>query len=298
MCGNAGRVSITREVIGVRAGRRYAAAMSRTQTSVSNTQVGALLRAWRTRRRLSQLALATEAEISQRHLSFVESGRAQPSREMVLHLAEQLAVPLRERNALLLAAGFAPSYQARSLDAPELKAARAAIERILRGHEPHLALAVDRHWNLLEANRAVAPLLHGAAPALLQAPINVLRLSLHPQGLAPRIANLPEWRNHILARLTQQIEASADPELARLLEELVAYPIPPGTPSARATEHDTPTAIAVPLELNTDAGTLRFISTTTVFGTAVDITLAEIAIESFFPADEATAQVMRRLCAA
>ena len=195
--------------------------------------VGDLLREWRQRRRLSQLDLALDAEISTRHLSFLETGRAQPSREMVLRLADQLEVPLRERNALLTAAGFAAIYPERSLDDPALSAARRAVDLILAGHAPYPALAVDRRWTLVAANDAVAPLLAGAAPALLAGPVNVLRLTLHPDGLAPRIANYHEWREHLLERLRSQIEASADAELTALRDELAAYPAPVSAGAAR-----------------------------------------------------------------
>lgn len=248
---------------------------------------GDLLRDWRKRRRLSQLDLATEADISQRHLSFVESGRAKPSRDMVLHLAEQLDIPLRERNFLLVAAGYAPVFPERALEDPAMRAARDAVERVLAGHEPHPAIAVDRHWTLLSANRAFAPLLEGIDGALLAPPVNVLRLSLHPKGAAPRIANLAEWRAHILARLRRQAEVSADPVLRALLDELRAYPAPA---AARPVDTD---GIAVPLRLATPDGTLSFLSTTMVFGTPVDITLSELTIEAFFPADAETAAAMR-----
>src|SRR6478609_8584020 len=186
--------------------------------------VGHLIRDWRQLRRLSQLDLAVEAEISQKHLSFIESGRSAPSRDMVLHLAEYLAVPLRERNALLLAAGYAPVYLERSLEDPSLQAAKSAIDLVLKGHEPYPAVAVDRHWTLLAANAAVTPLLGLVADAeLLRPPVNVLRLSLHPGGLAPFIVNLAEWRSHLIARLRQQIRATADPILADLLIELLTY---------------------------------------------------------------------------
>jgi transcriptional regulator with XRE-family HTH domain len=249
---------------------------------------GSLLRTWRTRRRLSQLHLAAAADISQRHLSFVESGRATPSRAMVLHLAEQLAVPLRERNSLLVAAGYAPLFKARSVQSPELQVALQAVDQILNVHLPHPALAVDRHWNLQSANRAAMNLMAGVSPALLSPPINVLRLSLHPDGLAPRILNLREWATHLTHRLAQQAEVSADPVLMALLEELKSY-----APAATgAVEENSLAGIAVALHLASDAGPLRFISTTTVFGTAVDITLAELTIESFYPADAHTAAVM------
>jgi transcriptional regulator with XRE-family HTH domain len=267
-------------------------------TTVTTSPVGELLRGWRRRRRLSQLDLALEAEVSQRHLSFVESGRAAPSRDMVLRLAEQLAIPLRERNALLVAAGFAPVYRERKMDDPELAAPRRAVELILQGHEPHPALAVDRHWSLVFANRAVAPLLAGIDERLLQPPVNVLRLSLHPAGLASRIANFREWRAHILERLARQIDASADAVLIELLEELKGYPVPPGAKPYRAGAEDPLGGVAVPLELETESGLLRVLSTTTVFGTALDISLSELAIETFFPADPNTATAMREMVAA
>src|SRR5215471_9634946 len=191
--------------------------------------VGSLLKEWRQRRRLSQLDLACEADISTRHLSFLETGRSLPSREMILHLAEQLEVPLRERNALLIAAGYAPVFPERPLGDPELHAARKAVDLVLAGHEPYPALAIDRHWTLIASNNAVPALIVEADPSLLQPPVNVLRLSLHPAGLAPRIANLAQWRSHLLARLSRQIEATADPVLKDLLNELCGYPTPSGT---------------------------------------------------------------------
>ena len=188
--------------------------------------VGAQIRHWRARRRLSQLELALEADVSTRHLSCLETGRAAPSREMILRLANRLDVPLRERNRLLTAAGFAPMYPARPLADPALAAARHVVELVLRGHEPCPALAVDRHWNVVMQNRAVALLLDGVASELLEGPVNALRLSLHPRGMAPRIVNLAAWRAHVLARLHQQILASDDDALRALAEELAAYPAP------------------------------------------------------------------------
>ncbi|MEA2876350.1 MAG: hypothetical protein QOF14_1546 [Hyphomicrobiales bacterium] len=260
--------------------------------------IGDHLREWRQRRRLSQLDLALEAEISTKHLSFLETGRAQPSREMVLHLAEHLDVPLRERNVLLVSAGFAPVFPQRSLGDPALQPARKAIDLVLKGHEPYPAIAIDRHWTLIAHNAAVPPLLAGADPALLQPPVNVLRLSLHPNGLAPRIANLGEWRAHLLTRLRQQIDVTADGELMRLLDELSAYPAPGGAKAPRATVSDDYAGVVVPLKFVTDAGTLSLFSTTTIFGTPVDVTLSELAIESFFPADAATAELLRGVASA
>jgi transcriptional regulator with XRE-family HTH domain len=260
--------------------------------------IGEHLRVWRQRRRLSQLDLAAEAEISTRHLSFLETGRAQPSREMVLRLAERLDVPLRERNTLLVAAGFAPVFPQRALDDPALKAVRHAVELVLTGHEPYPALAIDRHWTLVASNKAVAPLLAGVDASLLQPPVNVLRLSLHPNGLAPRIVNLSKWRSHLLARLRQQIDVTADATLVTLMDELRRYPAQQGpkagAPSAATRDY---AGIVVPFELASDAGTLAFFSTTTVFGTPVDVTLSELALEAFFPADAATAEALRSLAA-
>lgn len=259
-------------------------------------KVGHLLREWRQRRRMSQLDLALEAEISTKHLSFLETGRATPSREMVLHLAEQLDVPLRARNALLTAAGYAPVFPERQLDDPAMAAARQAIDRVLAGHEPHPALAVDRHWCLAAANRAVAPLLTGVDPALLRPPVNVLRVGLHPRGLAPRTVNLAEWRAHLLAGLRQQIEVSGDPVLVELLAELRGYDPPAGASRAGSADR---AVVAVPFQLATDDhGVLSFLSTITVFGTPVDVTLSELALECFYPADQATAEAMRRIVSA
>jgi transcriptional regulator with XRE-family HTH domain len=255
--------------------------------------VGDYLREWRQRRRMSQLDLALEAEISTRHLSFMETGRASPSRDMVLHLAERLEIPLRERNALLVAAGFAPVFSERSLDDPALQPARKAMELVLAGHEPYPALAIDRHWNLIASNKAVPPLLAGIDAALLQAPVNVLRLSLHPLGLAPRIANYAQWRAHLFERLRRQIDVSADPVLVALLNELAGYPPPASAQHMPQPSSHEYAGVVVPFQLATESGVLSFISTTTVFGTPVDVTLAELALESFFPANAATTEALR-----
>jgi transcriptional regulator with XRE-family HTH domain len=255
--------------------------------------IGDHLRAWRQRRRLSQLDLALEAEISTKHLSFLETGRSQPSRDMVLKLAEQLEIPLRERNVLLVAAGYAPVFPERPLADPAMQPARKAVDLVLKGHEPYPAIAIDRHWTLVAHNAAIPPLLSVADPSLLRPPLNVLRLSLHPKGLAPRIANLAEWRAHLLARLRQQIDVTADAVLTKLFEELAAYPGLDGARSPRTNVNDEYAGVVVPLQLATDAGTLSLFSTTTIFGTPVDVTLSELAIESFFPADAATADMLR-----
>jgi len=252
--------------------------------------VGELLRAWRQRRRRSQLDLSLAAEVSQRHLSWIESGRAVPSREMVLRLSRHLEVPLRERNALLVAAGHAPVFPRRALSDPALQAARAAVEQVLAAHMPFPALALDRGWNMVAANGAVTPLLAGVDPALLAPPVNVLRLSLHPRGLAPVVVNLPEWRAHILERLAHQVALSADAELLALLEELRAYPGPVGSATVE------PNAVALAFRLRVPGvGELAFLTTTTVFGTPVDVTLSEIFVEALLPADAATAAALRRM---
>ena len=259
--------------------------------AASRPPVGAMLREWRRRRHLSQLELALGSGISSRHLSFVETGRSRPSAEMVLHLAEQLEVPLRDRNQLLLAAGFAPAFAQRELDAPEMGPVRDAIDQVLRGHEPYPALVVDGHWGLVAANRALAVLLDGVAEHLLQPPVNVLRVSLHPEGLAPRILNLRQWREHLLERLARDAIATGDPALTVLHDELASYAA--GSPSAPLDPAFG--EIAVPLRLRHRDAELAFISTRTTFGTAVDVTVAELSIESFFPGDPHTADAMRSL---
>ncbi len=260
--------------------------------STTSRSAGGLLKDWRLRRRMSQLALACDAGISTRHLSFVETGRSQPSREMVLRLAERLEVPLRGRNALLVAAGFAPVFPERPLSDPALAAARRAVDVVLTGHEPYPAIAVDRHWTLVAANAAVTPLLAGTDPRLLQSPVNVLRLSLHPDGVAPRIVNLAEWRAHLLERLRHQVEVTADAALDELLRELRGYPVPPHDIAAQARSAEAYGGVVVPFQLSTPGGVLSFFSTTTIFGTPMDITLSELAVESFFPADAATAAAL------
>lgn len=241
---------------------------------------------------MSQLLLATEADISTRHLSFVESGRALPSREMVMHLAERLEVPLRARNALLIAAGYAPLFRERPLSDPQLAAAREAVEQVLKGHEPYPALAIDRHWTIVATNNALAPLLGGASAELLKPPVNALRLSLHPEGIAASIINWHAWREHVLTRLQRQIDVSGDEALSALRDELAGYPAPPQAHVADSGDAAV-NQIVVPLRLRTPLGVLSFFSTTTVFGTPVDVTLSELAIEAFFPADQSTAQALR-----
>jgi transcriptional regulator with XRE-family HTH domain len=258
-------------------------------------EVGPLLRHWRERRRLSQLELSNQAEVSTRHLSFVETGRSAPSREMLLHLAEHLDMPLRERNALLLAGGFAPVYPESEFDAPQMGAVRQAVQQLLRAHEPFPAVVVDRHWNLVEGNRSVALFTAPAAPRLLEPPVNVLRVSLAPDGMAPLIANLGEWRAHLLGRLRRQVDFSGDPVLAELLDELRDYPCDQPEPEV---ELPGPGDVVVPLRIRSGDAELTFVSTVSTFGTPLDVTVAELAIESFFPADAGTADALRALAAA
>lgn len=258
--------------------------------------VGDMLRLWRQRRGTSQLDLALEAGISQRHLSFLETGRSRPSRGMLLHLAERLDVPLRERNTLLVAAGFAPVHPERSLDDPAMAAARRAVERVLHGHEPFPALAVDRLWRLVAMNRVVPLLLDGIPPDLLAPPVNMLRLSLHPRGLAPRIENLGQWRDHVLHRIQRQVEVSGDPALRALRDELRAFPSREAE-ADRSQPGEFVAEVAIPLRLRLGPEVLVFLGTTTVFGTATDVTLSELVVEAFFPADDGTAATLRRLTA-
>jgi transcriptional regulator with XRE-family HTH domain len=236
------------------------------------------------------MELALEAEVSTRHLSFVETGRSKPSRDMVVRLAEHLDVPLRERNELLLAAGYAPAYPESSLEDVEMGAVRDAVKRLLAAHEPYPAVAVDRRWELLDGNAGVALITAGAAAHLLEPPINALRLSLHPEGMAPRIANLAEWRGHVLGRLRREVAATQDPQLRSLLAELEAYP---GDDTPAPETRPGAGEIVVPLRLRSDAGELSFMSTVTTFGTPLDITVSELSIEAFFPADDHTATVLR-----
>ncbi len=257
-------------------------------------RVGPLLRDWRQRRRMSQMELALEAGVSTRHLSFVETGRSRPSAEMVLHLAERLEVPLRERNELLMAAGFAPQYAARDFADPALREVRDAVSRVLAAHEPYPAIAVDRYWNLVASNEALGPLLEGVAPELLVPPVNTIRLALHPDGVAPRILNLGEYRADLIERLDRAARLTGDPELAELHAEMLGYP---GPEAPGGSDPSPGAAVAVGLRLAPVAGSdgpqLSFFSTITTFGTAVDVTVSELALEAFFPADAQTAEYLR-----
>jgi transcriptional regulator with XRE-family HTH domain len=251
--------------------------------------VGKMVRSWRELRRFSQLDLAIEAEISQRHLSFIENGRAVPSREMVLHLAQHLEIPFRDRNVMLLAAGYSPVYRDRPLEDPMLSHAKSALERLLEAHEPYPALIVDRHWNIVGANRALGGLLDGVDAELLKPPANALRISLHPRGLAPKVVNLAEWRQHLLDRLRRQFRISRDPALGTLLDELSSYPVNQYERSSSSSD-SLANEVAISLQLRTPSGVLSFLSTVTVFGTAVEITLSEMSLEAFYPADQETAE--------
>ncbi|MFE2870336.1 MULTISPECIES: helix-turn-helix domain-containing protein [unclassified Embleya] len=250
---------------------------------------GELIRHWRQHRRLSQLELSAEVEVSTRHLSFIETGRAVPSRDMVLRLAEYLEVPLRERNRMLLAAGHAPAYNESRLDAPELHAVMTAMRQILVGHGPYPAVIVDRAWNIVDATPSIALFTEGVAPELLTDPLNAYRVSLHPEGMAPRIVNLPQWRAHLLHRLRRQVAITGDPLVRELYDEVSGYP--GGEPPNAA----GPGAPAIPLGIRFGGEVLSFVSTVATFGTAVDITVAEISIESFYPADKRTGQILREL---
>jgi transcriptional regulator with XRE-family HTH domain len=258
--------------------------------AVEPAGAGHLLREWRRRRNLSQLALASGSAVSTRHLSFIETGRARPSREMVLHLADRLDVPLRERNRLLLAAGYAPVFPERPLADDEMAPVREALERFLVAHEPYPAVVVDRSWNLVLANEAASTLTEGVAPELLGPPANALRATLHPAGMAPRIANFAEWSGHLLHRLRRQVELTADAELARLYAEVAEYPDVSREPPTAG----TPADIVLPLRLRSQDGELSFFSTVTTFGTPIDVTLSELAVEAFYPADRETAAQLTR----
>ena len=253
--------------------------------------VGELLRTWRQRRSLSQLELALNADVSSRHVSFLETGRARPSREMVLHLAEHLEVPLRDRNGLLLAAGYAPQYAERQLETPEMAPVREALNRFLRAHEPYPAVVVDRRYNLISGNDALSLLTEGVAPELLEPPANALRVTLHPRGMAPRIINLEEWSGHLLHRLARQASVTGDPGLERLHEELATYP---GVSTEPPHDEISGAEIVLPLRLRDGDQELAFFGTISTFGTAVDITLAELSIEAFYPANAATATRLLR----
>ena len=264
----------------------------------ASADVGKLLRQWRQRRHLSQLKLASDAEISSRHLSFVETGRSLPSREMLLHLSSILDIPLRDRNLLLLAGGYAPVFKETPFQNSDLQLARQAVELMINGHEPYPALAFDRRWTLVTQNKAHARLLRGLDAKLLRPPVNVLRLALHPEGLAPRIVNLAEFRGHVFERLRRDMAMTDDPLPARLLEEFRGYPAPDGHGPTEAIATDSKyTGMVVRLQLIIEGASLSLFTASTVFGTPLDITLSELAIESYFPANQRTADTLREWAA-
>ncbi|MGF0169062.1 helix-turn-helix domain-containing protein [Streptomyces sp. Marseille-Q5077] len=259
----------------------------------SGPGVGPLLRAWREQRRVSQLELALRADSSARHISFIETGRSRPSEEMVLRLAEHLDVPVRERNALLLAAGYAPRYPETPLDDPALDALRAGMEQLIQGYEPYPALVVDAMYNVHAANRGILMILDGIPEHLLDPPLNAMRLTLHPEGLAPRIRNLREWRGHLLAQMERQIALHRSEPLRKLYEEVAAYPVPEETPGAEPTE-PVP-YFALPMQIEHEGRVLSFISSISTFNTPMDVTVAELAIETLLPADPATVKYLQSL---
>jgi transcriptional regulator with XRE-family HTH domain len=256
-----------------------------TAARTAHPDFGSLLRRWRERRRLTQLDLSNQSDISTRHLSFLETGRSRPTADMILRLAEHLDVPLRERNDLLLAGGFAPAYPEHALDGPELATVRASLRRVLDGHLPYPAVVLNRWWELVDANPAIAIFLEGVDPQLLSAPVNVIRLSLHPDGLAPRIENLPQWRGHLLSQLRRRVEYTADPKLRDLLDEVSGYP--------GGEEHPHPSEVVLPMRFRHGDTVLSTFSIAAQVGTAQDVTVSELMIESFYPADEESAEFLR-----
>jgi transcriptional regulator with XRE-family HTH domain len=252
------------------------------QATLTEPGVGKLIREWRTRRHLSQMALASDAAVSTRYLSFIETGRARPSREMVLHLAEELQVPLRERNGLLMAAGYAPFFPQHSLEDEEMAPVREALDHFLEAHHPYPAAAVDRHWNLVAANEGIDRLTDGVAPELLEPPANAFRIALHPDGMAPRILNFEEWSGYLIARVSRQAALTGDPQLQELYNELSQYP---GVSAERHIDGSEPVLMH---RLRLADRDLSFFSTVTTFGTATDITLAELTLEAFYPANAET----------
>ncbi|WP_217207796.1 helix-turn-helix domain-containing protein [Streptomyces sp. AC550_RSS872] len=264
-------------------------------TAPTGPGLGPLLRAWREQRRVSQLELALRADSSARHISFIETGRSRPSEEMVLRLAEHLDVPVRERNALLLAAGYAPHYPETPLDDPALAALRAGMEQLIHGYEPYPALVVDAMYDVHAANRGILMLLDGIPEHLLAPPLNAMRLTLHPEGLAPRIRNLREWRGHLLAQMDRQIALRRSVRLRRLYEEVAAYPVPEEEPSGTAEPAAPVPYFALPLRIEHEGRVLSFISSISTFNTPMDVTVAELAIETLLPADPATVKYLQSL---
>lgn len=283
---------MTSEVMAAATSAVTVGGMTATAEETFQRPVGELLRRWRERRRLSQLDLANQVEVSTRHVSFVKTGRSKPSRDMLLRLADHLDVPLRDRNQLLLAGGYAPIYSEASLHSPAMLAIREALRRLLTAHEPYPALVVDRWWNIVEANAGIRLFTEDVAPELLAAPINALRLTLHPDGLAGRMVNLGEVRAYILSSLSRQVASTADPELQDLYDELRSYP---GDVAGERPEHPGPGDVVVPMRLRHRDRELALLTTIATFGTPLDITVAELMIESFYPADEATSTYLQEL---
>lgn len=277
----------------MRTGPYYGLGMT---TVGSGTGVGPLLRGWRERRRVSQLELALRADSSARHISFIETGRSRPSEDMILRLAEHLEVPVRERNALLLAAGYAPRYAETPLDDPAMGALREGMERLLQGYEPYPATVVDGVYTVVAANRGIAMLLEGLPERLLTPPLNAMRITLHPEGLAPRIRNLREWRGHLLAQMERQIALVRSEPLRELYDEVAAYPFPEtgGDPGDMADPAPYP-YFALPLQIEHEGRVLSFVSSVSTFNTPMDVTVAELAIETFLPADPATVKYLQSL---
>lgn len=258
---------------------------------VRHVPFGVLLRRWREQRRVTQTDLAFAAESSTRHLSCLETGKAEPSREMVGRLSECLDIPLRDRNTLLLAAGFAPVFSERSVS--ELEAAKAALDSVLKSHAPYPAFAVDRHWNIVLSNAALTQLYEGCSAELLQKPVNAMRLILHPEGMGPRILNFAAWRAHTISLLRQQLAARVDPVIKALLTEVAGYPVPPGSEPLES--FGAAQRLATPMHLSTRFGVVSFLNTLTVFGTPNDVTLAELALEMLFPADDQTIEIVKEM---
>ncbi|MFH8475926.1 helix-turn-helix domain-containing protein [Streptomyces sp. NPDC018000] len=286
-------------------------------TVALDTGVGPLLRSWREQRRISQLELALRADSSARHISFIETGRSRPSEDMVLRLAEHLDIPVRERNTLLVVAGYAPRYAQTALDDPALGALREGMEQLLQGYDPYPALVVDGMYNVVAANRGIQMLLEGVAGHLLAPPLNAMRLTLHPEGLAPRIRNLRDWRADLLAQMERQIALARSAQLRELYEEVAGYPAPEGTDRAADAETagsdggaggtgspvgenagagaSSPLPFALPLRIEHGGQVLSFVASIATFNTPMDVTVAELAIETFLPADRATADHLRSL---
>lgn len=273
---------------------RHTASADRTHDGV-----GPLLRSWRERRRVSQLELALRANSSARHISFVETGRSRPSEELLLRLAEHLDVPVRERNSLLFAAGYAPRYRETPLDDPALESLREGVERLIQGYEPYPAFVVDATYDILAANRGILMLLDGLPESVLTPPLNAMRLTLHPEGLAPRIRNLPEWRGHLLTQMERQIALHRSAPLRALYEEVAAYPVPEAQESLAEPSADSvatsPFPFALPMRIEHEGRLLSFVSSISTFNTPMDITVAELAIETLLPADPATVKYLHSM---